>query len=134
MPYAHEVMDDLRMSGIRTGIVTNGWTTKQQACLDALDLTRRADAIVISEAAGVSKPHEGISTLALHALGMSANETLFVGDSPVNDILGPQALGMHAAFLPTGHALPEGVTPDYILTSLRDVTKLARTGRADSSA
>ncbi|WP_407543177.1 HAD family hydrolase (plasmid) [Deinococcus radiomollis] len=121
MPYAHEVLDDLRAAGVRIGIVTNGWPGKQQACLDALDLTRRADAVIISKAVGVTKPHRDIYTLALDALDVSAHETLFVGDSPVNDVAGPQAAGLRAAYLPTGHTLPENVLPDFTLTDLRDV-------------
>jgi len=124
MPHAHEVLDDLRAGGVRIGIVTNGWTAKQYACLDALDLTKRADTVIISQAVGVSKPHPGIYTLALDALNVRADETLFVGDSPVNDIAAPQAMGMRAAYLPTGHVLPEDVLPDFILKDLRDVLGL----------
>jgi len=132
MPYAHQVLDDLRAGGVRIGIVTNGWPEKQQACLDALDLTRRADAVIISKAVGVAKPHRDIYLLALDRLETTAPATLFVGDSPTNDVAGPQAVGLRAAYLPTGHRLPEGLCADFTLTDLRDVTGIVfgRTFRA----
>lgn len=128
MPHAHLVLDALRDAGIRVGIVTNGWTRKQQDCLDALDLPRRADVVVISEQAGVRKPEPAIYRLALAELGVDASQALFVGDSPVNDVRGPQAVGMRAAFLPTGHSLPPDIVPDFILDDLRGVLDLVGVG------
>lgn len=125
MPFAHEVIDELRRASVRVGVVTNGWVTKQQACLNALDLTSRVDVVIISEAVGVAKPHAEIFMLALDALGVPAGETLFVGDSPVNDVVGPRAVGMRVAYLPTGHRLPDGVIPDFVVADLRDVLDVA---------
>ncbi|MFD2609292.1 HAD family hydrolase [Deinococcus taklimakanensis] len=62
-------------------------------------------------------------TLALERLGVSAAEAWFVGDSPRNDVWGPQQVGLRAAYLPTGHALT-GQTPDATLRDLRDVLSL----------
>ncbi|ADV67612.1 HAD family hydrolase [Deinococcus maricopensis] len=124
MPHAHAVVDDLRAHGVRVGVVTNGWSDAQRTCLDRLDLTRRVDAVVISEEVGVSKPAARIYHLALNALGVTPAQALFVGDSPRNDIAGPQAIGLHAAHLPTSHALPPGVHPEYVLRDLRDVTHI----------
>ena len=46
-----------------------------------------------------------------------------MGDSPRNDVAGPQTAGLRAAFLPTGHALNEE-RPDAVLRDLRDVLSL----------
>ncbi|WP_226342686.1 HAD family hydrolase [Deinococcus sp. AJ005] len=120
MPYAHEILAELRQRGVLLGIVTNGWEIKQRQTLDGLDLTRRVDDMVISKAVGLSKPDLAIYRLALSRLGVTAADTWFVGDSPRNDITGPQAVGMRAAFLGTGHALA-GERPDAVLGDLRDV-------------
>lgn len=45
-------------------------------------------AIVISGEVGIAKPDPAIYQLALDKLGASADQTLFIGDHPVNDIWG----------------------------------------------
>ncbi|CAM3353601.1 HAD family hydrolase [Deinococcus saxicola] len=123
MPHAHAVLTGLRGRGVLLGIVTNGWEVPQRQTLAGLDLTRRVDDVVISRAVGLSKPDPAIYRLALSRLGVTAADSWFVGDSPRNDVSGPQAAGLRAAFLPTGHALA-GERPDVKLADLRDVLEL----------
>jgi len=128
---AHEVLLELRRRGLRLGVLTNGRTEMQHAVMERLGLLPLIDDLLISEAAGVAKPAPRSYALALARLGVEAPETLFVGDSPANDIAGPQAAGMRAAYLPTSHPLPPGVVPDFVLTGLSDVLQLVSWG-ADS--
>lgn len=123
MPHAHEVLDELRSGRVKLGIVTNGWVEAQTQTLRGLDLPRRVDDVVISKAVGLSKPDPRIYLLALERLGVEASGCWFVGDSPRNDVWGPQQVGMRAAFLQTGHAL-SGENPDAVLRDLRDVPTL----------
>jgi putative hydrolase of the HAD superfamily len=123
MPHAHAVLQELRATGVRIGVVTNGWPEVQTACLKGCGLTQLVDDVVISKAVGLSKPDPDIYRLALERLGVEAAVTWFVGDSPRNDVTGPQAVGLRAAFLPTGHALA-GEQPDVILADLRGVLAL----------
>ncbi|MFB9993082.1 HAD family hydrolase [Deinococcus oregonensis] len=123
MPNAVAVLDELQAAGIKIGVVTNGWKDVQTACLQGCGFWPLIDDVVISEEVGLSKPDPRIYTLALERLGVTAAETWFVGDSPKNDVWGPQRVGMRAAFLPTGHAL-NGETPDAVLRDLRDVLLL----------
>ncbi|GGK14157.1 hypothetical protein GCM10008955_04370 [Deinococcus malanensis] len=123
MPHTHEVLNELRDRGIRVGIVTNGWQEAQSRCLQGCQLEGLADDVVISKVVGLSKPDPAIYRLALERLGAEVQSTWFVGDSPRNDIWGPQQIGLRAAWLPTGHALGEE-TPDTVLGDLRDVLAL----------
>ncbi|MDO4246302.1 MAG: HAD family hydrolase [Deinococcus sp.] len=123
IPHAHEVLDELRSGGVKLGIVTNGWVEAQTQTLRGLDLPRRVDDVVISKAVGLSKPDPRIYRLALRRLGVEASSCWFVGDSPRNDVWGPQQVGMKAAFLQTGHAL-NGENPDAMLRDLQDVLTL----------
>lgn len=123
MPYAHEVLSQLRRQGIKTGLVTNGWVEKQTQTVTGLALAPLLDDIVISKAVGVGKPNPRIYQLALERLGVAPSETWFVGDSPRNDVWGPQQIGLRTAFLYTGHALGM-VKPDVVLEDLRDVLLL----------
>ena len=59
--------------------------------------------------------------LALSRLKVSAEEALYVGDSPLNDVAGPQSVGMKAALFPGGHVLPADIRPDWTLQDLHGV-------------
>jgi putative hydrolase of the HAD superfamily len=97
MSGAYELLEFLGSKGIKTGIVSNGTVQLQQAKIDALKL--QVDAVVISEAVGVKKPHAKPFLEALRLLEVSASETWFVGDHPINDIEGAVAVGMKAFWL-----------------------------------
>ena len=91
--------------------------------MEVCGLTGLVDDVVISKAVNLSKPDPRIYHLALDRLGGSAAETWFVGDSPQNDVWGPQQIGLKTAFLPTGHALGQE-RPEVVLTDLRGVLEL----------
>ncbi|BDP41826.1 hypothetical protein DAETH_17950 [Deinococcus aetherius] len=124
MLHAHDVLRELRRRGVLVGVVTNGWVEAQTACLERTGLAGLVDDVVISRGVGLSKPDPAIYTLALGRLGVGVADAWFVGDSPRNDVWGPQQVGLRAAYLPTGHPL-EGEVPDAVLGDLRDVLGLA---------
>jgi putative hydrolase of the HAD superfamily len=97
MDGARDLLELLRLNGIKTGIVTNGTVLLQQAKINALEL--RVDAVVISEAIGAKKPDAKPFLEALRLLEVSAQDTWFVGDHPVNDIEGASNVGMKAFWL-----------------------------------
>ena len=121
MPGAHEVLAELRRRGLKLGVVTNGRTQMQSSVMERLALRPLVDDLLISEAAGLAKPDPACYALALARLGLSAGETLFVGDSPRNDVLGPQLAGMRAAHLPSSHPLSPDIVPDFALRTLREL-------------
>ncbi len=97
MAGAHELLGFLHSSNIKTGIVSNGSVQLQQAKIDALEL--RVDVVIISEAVGAKKPDAKPFLEAMRLLEVSASETWFVGDHPVNDVQGALAVGMKTFFL-----------------------------------
>ena len=126
MPHSHEVLAELRRRGLKLGIITNGWSEKQLQALGGLGLTHLFDDVVVSETVGLRKPDPAIFHLALSRLSVQPHEALYVGDSPTNDVLGPQQAGMKAALFPGGHALPGHIKPDYLLQDLRGVLEIVR--------
>lgn len=124
MPHALDVLEELRRRGLKLGIVTNGWSKKQLQALGGLGLTHLFDDVMVSEAVSLRKPDPAIFRLALSRLKVSAEEALYVGDSPLNDVAGPQSAGMKAALLPGGHPLPAHIRPDWTLQDLRGVLAL----------
>jgi putative hydrolase of the HAD superfamily len=94
-PDAAATLEALRGRGFRLGVCSNwGWdldTSIEQAGLGPL-----IHAAVTSARVGARKPHRVVYEAITGALGVSATETLFVGDSFHPDVTGPVSLGMRA--------------------------------------
>jgi len=98
-------------TGLRLGIVSNGNVRAQRRKIDALRIAPYFDAVIISGAAGVRKPDPRIFRLGLRAVGAEAADCWFVGDHPLNDILGARAAGLVAVWVGGGRAWPAGEPP-----------------------
>jgi len=84
----------------RLGLVSNfTYAPVIYAALRKLDLNRFFNAVVVSEAVGWRKPHKKIFEKALKKLDVEASETVYVGDSPTEDIKGAKSLGMQTVFV-----------------------------------
>jgi len=86
-------------------------------------LSKFFDVILVSDVVGWRKPHAKIFEEALKRLGVAAEETLFVGDSPEEDIKGAKQLGMKTVFVasqffPVKKLLESGQKPDAIAKSM----------------
>lgn len=84
--------DELRASGIRTAILTNG-TDTIPAELRALGIDTRVDAVYNSAEIGFAKPDIRVFQHVLDALGLAAHEVFFTDDS-AGKLVGADALGM----------------------------------------
>ncbi|WP_439021343.1 HAD family hydrolase [Bacillus thuringiensis] len=93
-PNMHELLQQLTKQSIKIGIITNGFTNFQMSNLRALNLHTYTNTILISEAEGIKKPHPDIFKRALQKLGVKAEECLYVGDHPENDVLGSEQVGI----------------------------------------
>lgn len=88
-----EALDRVRAAGIRTALVSDAGADDVE-CWDASPLRARLDAVCFSFALGVRKPDPRIYRHALDAIGVTPEETLFVGDGGSNEHQGARALGM----------------------------------------
>ena len=73
--------------------------------------------IVISDDHGWRKPHAKIFTDTLELLNVEAQDALYVGDSPQDDVIGAKGAGLDIAWVNARDvALPEGIpAPDYTI-------------------
>lgn len=86
----------------KLGLVSNfTYAPVVYAGLRKLDLNKFFNAIIVSEANRWRKPNPKIFNEALKRLKIPACETLYVGDSPVEDIKGAKTVGMKTAFVPS---------------------------------
>ncbi len=98
----HEALARLRAAGIRLGIVSNSDGRVEQA-LTVAGLRDYFDVVIDSGLVGVEKPDPAIFRAALDALGIAAEEALYVGDMYEVDVVGARAAGMEVVLLaPSG--------------------------------
>ncbi|AIQ53132.1 HAD family hydrolase [Paenibacillus sp. FSL R7-0331] len=109
MRHAAEILQYSREKGYILGLVTNGYKDLQDGKIDLLGLRGYFKAIVISGEVGIRKPDPAIYKLALEQLGASAEQTLFIGDHPVNDIWGAGKSGMDTVWLKRNHPWDDGL-------------------------
>lgn len=80
-------------------IVTSNWDPRLPSILDRLDLARWFEAIVYSGAVGFEKPHQQIFRVMLEELRLPPGAVVHVGDRRLDDVEGPQAVGIPALLL-----------------------------------
>jgi putative hydrolase of the HAD superfamily len=117
-----EVLAALR-GQYRLGIISNGPSDLQRYKLKLFDLEREFDPIVISGEIGVAKPDQKIFRYALERAGVSPEEALYVGDSPVYDIVGAKGAGMMMAWVNRSGLMANTseLKPNYVIDNLREV-------------
>jgi HAD superfamily hydrolase (TIGR01549 family) len=122
----HEVVHELRATGHRIGVVTNGPADVQRAKIDLLRVDEIADFVLISGEFGVEKPHPAIFHAALAAGNRSPQDAVFVGDSLEFDIAGARASGICSIWMNRTHRRRSAVDPepDHEVRTLRDVREL----------
>ncbi len=113
VPGARRLLEQLHGRTI-IGIVTNNESAEQREKLAYLGVTHLVDHLVVSEEVGVGKPDPRIFETALGRAGVSAKETVMVGDSWANDVVGAREAGIGAVWFnrfaadpPEALAVPE---------------------------
>lgn len=135
MDGAVETLEALQTLGLVLGLVTNGTVRGQEQKLEVLGLRRYFQAVVVSEAVGVQKPHPAIFQSALTGVGVAAEHAWFVGDHPENDILGASRVGLRTVWLASVHPWPaEHALPHHRIDSLRELVPLIRAELAGACA
>ncbi|SDO87759.1 putative hydrolase of the HAD superfamily [Pseudomonas arsenicoxydans] len=122
-----DLLDDLRLLGIPTAIVTDLTAQIQFRKVVYFGLDHYFDYIVTSEEAGFDKPHEAPFQIALEKMRPVGDCIWMIGDNPVNDIRGARQK-INAVTLQkihSGSALGEGEnTPDASFKSFNALRKL----------
>jgi len=88
-----DAMDRLRAAGIRTALVSDAGADDVESW-ELSPLRSRLDATIFSYQLGVRKPDARIYAHALKAIGMRAEDALFVGDGGSDEHRGARAVGI----------------------------------------
>lgn len=109
----------------RLSVVSNADEDHLLHALTANGLTE-FEFILSSETAGSYKPRAPIFQQAAVRFGLDPHAVLYVGDSPMADLLGARAAGMQVAWINrSGATLPERIpAPDYEIAALTELADL----------
>jgi len=96
-----ESLDRLRAAGVRTALVSDAGADDVESW-ESSPLRSRLDATIFSYQLGIRKPDARIYAQALKAVGVRAEDALFVGDGGSDEHRGARAVGI-APVLVTRH-------------------------------
>jgi len=102
-------------------ILSNGFREVQYKKIENSGLMPYFDKIILSEDAGINKPHPDMFTYALKNTNSKRNQTIMIGDSWDADIVGAHNSRIAQIWLnPAGEA-PQGFEPTYTVRSLTEI-------------
>ena len=130
-PGMREALAELKSMGLRLGCVSNAFmpAAPLDRIMDEKGLGEYLELTVSSCELGFRKPHSAIYEAALQGMGISASETVFVGDRLDADVEGPAALGMRTVLTHqyrTEDPAGAKVAPDGIVQHLDQLPALLR--------
>ena len=125
LPHAEEVVRAIaRVKPV--WLLTNGITSVQKSRLALSPIRDVISGMVISQEAGVAKPHPKLFDHALRQMGVSRGAALMIGDGITSDIRGANNAGIDACWYnPGGKTLPQGVHAEYVVGDIRDCVPIA---------
>jgi putative hydrolase of the HAD superfamily len=94
-PDAPAALRSLRARGVRA-VVASNWDCSLGEVLREAGLRELVDAVVTSAEVGAAKPDPRIFHRALEIAACDADDAVYVGDSPANDVAGAAAAGLRA--------------------------------------
>ncbi len=107
-----------RERGLVQGVVSD-WGSDLLPILHAHEITRLMDFVVASAVVGSSKPHRDIFLYALGRANVRADETVYVGDSYLADVLGSRGAGLHPILIDR-----DGTSPPIDAPVVRSLTEV----------
>jgi len=97
-PETKGVLGSLKEKNYKLGIISN-FDSRVYDVMNALEIHKYFDTLVISSEAGYAKPDPNIFHLALKEMDVDPKECLHIGDNIQNDFHGARALGIQALLL-----------------------------------
>ena len=105
-------------------ILSNGFREVQYKKINNSGLKPYFDKIILSDDAGINKPHPDIFTYALKNTHSLREETLVIGDSWDADILGAYNSDIHQLWFNPEGLRPNGFTPTYCVKTLNEIKQI----------
>ncbi len=130
----HEALGQLQTMGLELGIVSNTFLPAEvlDRHLAEEDLLAYFPQRLYSCQLGHRKPDRRIFQQGLEMIGLAPEETLFVGDTPKEDIRGASDVGMVTVLKdPTGRRRRRRPRADFVIDRIAELPAVIRQARAD---
>ncbi|KIL51459.1 L-2-haloalkanoic acid dehalogenase [Jeotgalibacillus alimentarius] len=119
----HITLKALTDRGLKLGIISNGRCQFQMDNIKGLEIESFFDTILISACENLRKPDPEIFNKALSQLEVTAEEAIFVGDHPLNDIKAAHNVGMKTVWKKDMHWGPAEASA--VIEDLAELLELA---------
>lgn len=116
------MLEKLKSNNLILGLITNGYGQFQMDNIIALGIDKYFDVILVSEWEGFKKPDPRIFNKSLEKLNVSADESIFMGDHPENDVIGAKKVGMKGIWKKDFQW--DNVDADYIVDDLMELPSI----------
>jgi 2-haloacid dehalogenase len=125
---AEDLLDEL-FGKYRLYLATNGIVNVQSRRIKDSGIGKYFDGIFVSERIGYNKPDKRFFECAfLEIPDFKLEETVIIGDTLTSDILGGINAGIKTVYFnPKNRKNDTGITPDYEIGTLADLTELLKT-------
>ncbi len=126
--FAIPMLEGLRKSGIKTGLITNGNHDLQYAKINLLGLQDSFDSIIATGDIGVHKPERGPFDIMAARLQLDSKEMLYIGDNPLNDVEGARLAGYIPVWVKTTGTwvFPEIEKPELQVETVEEIPALIK--------
>ncbi|MGZ9583532.1 HAD family hydrolase [Paenibacillus marinisediminis] len=124
---AEELIDQLMAAGYVVGIITNGLEEHQFKKISAMSLDKRIplERIFVSGAVGWDKPDVRLFAHVNEKTGVSASNSIYVGDSWRNDVMGTKGTGWTMIWFNHRQVEPESdYKPQYAAKSYEEIRRI----------
>lgn len=121
LPGAVDMLKEVKRRGYILGAITNGVSSLQNLKLDTAGIRDLFDVVVVSGDIGIYKPDRRIFDEAVRRAGVKNEESLFVGDHPVNDIEGALGANMQVIRMNYGDFKGKGLGKKGVAAEIEDI-------------
>ncbi len=127
-PHVMEMLSGLRARGAGVYLLSNAQSCFTRRELDTLGIAELFDGIIISSEVGWKKPHKEIFDIAFEKFGICAEDSFYVGNDMMDDILGATGAGMRTVYIETEQSRNYDVeslpSPTFIAKDHEDLKKI----------
>ena len=123
-----EYLEELKDSGAKLGVITDGRSVTQRNKIRALGIERMLDAVIISEEIGSEKP-DVRNYQAVMNMFPDRKVFVYVGDNTKKDFIAPNALGWRTYCVKNDgrnihgqdFSMPREYMPQHVVSSIKDI-------------
>jgi putative hydrolase of the HAD superfamily len=122
-PQVHEVLDRLR-NRYRLGLISDAQWVFTDPELEMTGLTPFFPVRILSSRVGVRKPDPRMFVKAMRELGVSPENSVYVGDTPPRDLVGARNAGMKCILFKSANVVYNGLRPDACFQTFAELEAL----------